>query len=341
MRILYLSCHSILEYDEVKMLHNLGHYVFSAGAYLDPQNPGDGMRPPLDGVVCDPADVAAWHEIPCTAGKDRRSCLTKSFVNRFDLVIVMHLPEWIESNWRAMSDRPVIWRTIGQSITGIESRLAKYRQEGMKIVRYSPREKLIPGYIGGDATIRFGKDPAEFAAWNGEENYAITFNQSLPLRGPACNWPLWLDVVRDLPAKLYGPGNEGAGPWNQGMVSYETLKRAMQDNRAYFYVGTHPASYTLNFIEAWMSGIPVVAVGRNHGNMPGYNLYEVADLIQSGVNGFIGHDAYELRKMLRNLLNDPVLAKRVGEAGRKSATTIFGAEVVAADWRKFLSTLSV
>ena len=34
MKILYLSCHSILEYDEVKLLTGMGHYVFSPGAYV-------------------------------------------------------------------------------------------------------------------------------------------------------------------------------------------------------------------------------------------------------------------------------------------------------------------
>jgi hypothetical protein len=42
--------------------------------------------------------------------------------------------------------------------------LARGAPEGLEIVRYSPMERNIPGYIGEDALIRFYKDPATTAA---------------------------------------------------------------------------------------------------------------------------------------------------------------------------------
>jgi hypothetical protein len=37
MRLLYLSAHSVLEFDEVSLFRELGHYVFSPGAYVNPR----------------------------------------------------------------------------------------------------------------------------------------------------------------------------------------------------------------------------------------------------------------------------------------------------------------
>ena len=38
MKILYLPCHSVHEYDEVRMFHEMGHEIFSPGAYFNPQS---------------------------------------------------------------------------------------------------------------------------------------------------------------------------------------------------------------------------------------------------------------------------------------------------------------
>jgi len=343
MRILYLSCHSILEYDEVSLLGELGHYVFSPGCYIDPAVSGDGMRPGLANIQYDPEDLAAWHAL-CAQypGQDAKDHLTRKFVDRFDAVVVMHLPKWIAGNWPAMRHKPVVWRTIGQSIQPVEMGLARYRQDGLKVVRYSPRERTIPGYLGEDALIRFYKDPEEFGGWTGHEKAVITFNQALPDRVRQCNYDFWKQVTSGFPTKLYGPGNEAAGSANQGKVSFDELKAAMRDHRVYLYVGTHPASYTLNFIEAWMTGIPIVAVGPKLGNadyFPGHDLYEVPDLIQEGISGFTCDDVVEAQGIIRHLMENDDLAAAVSRAGRKRAVELFSKDAAKAGWRNFLETL--
>jgi len=161
MKILYLSCHSILEYDEVRLLRELGYDVFAAGAYLN--STGDSMRPELPPISLDPVALAQFHEIAQQhPGEDNKDNLSREFVENFDCILVMHMPKWIERNWDVMKHKRVIWRTIGQSVAHTEAQLASYRREGMEIVRYSPREVTIPGFIGQDALIRFYKDPDEY-----------------------------------------------------------------------------------------------------------------------------------------------------------------------------------
>lgn len=339
-KILYLSCHSILEHDEVKLFHEMGYEIFSPGAYVEPANPGDStLRPGIPGLVYDPDIVEQWHNI-CVAhpGQDGKDHLTKEFVDNFDCIIVMHLPRWIVGNWEAMKHKRVIWRTIGQSVASTEAQLRPFRQEGLEIVRYSPREQYIPGQIGADALIRFYKDPNDYGPWTGESKRVITFAQSMKARGGACNFDLFEHVTRPFARHLFGPGNEGLD-WSSGKVPFEQLQTELCVNRVYFYTGTHPASYTLNFIEAWMSGIPIVAIGPQFGNgdwCRNHDLYEIQDLIQNYSNGFISNDPVELQHYIELLLTNDEIATAISQSGRAEAIRHFGKDMIKASWKNYL-----
>lgn len=339
MKILYLSCHEILEYDEVRLFHSLGYDVFSPGAYVEPNNRGDQcLRPSIPTLTYDPDVVEQYHRLGVQhPGEDAKYYLTKEFVDNFDVVIVMHIPRWIQGNWEAIKHKPVIWRTIGQSLTHTEAEMAPYRP-GIKIVRYSPFEAHIPGCCGMDALIRFYKDPADYGPWTGQNESVITFAQNMQGRGTACNYEFFEQVTRPFPRKLFGPENHQPG-FGMGRVSYPQLKAELCANRVYFYTGTHPASYTLNFIEALMTGIPLVAIGPQHGNADiwrNHNLYEIQNLIINGHNGFISDDVTELQAYIRRLLTEDDLAQQISEEGRKSAIHHFGRDLIASAWKDFL-----
>jgi hypothetical protein len=340
MKILYLSCHSVLEYDEVKLLHELGHEVFSPGAYIEPHKSGDSMRPEIPNLTYNSDILAEFHAIHDKfPGEDNKDHLYKEFIDHFDCVIVMHVPKWITNNWHAMKHKRVIWRTIGQSVPTTEVELEPYRKQGLQIVRYSPKERTLDRFIGEDALIRFYKDPNDYGPWNGEQKKVITFGQSMEQRNAACNYDLFQNVTAPFDRHLFGPGNEGKN-WTTGKVSYERLKEEMCNNRAYFYTGTHPASYTLNFIEAWMTGIPIVGIGPSYGNasyFPGVYLYEVNELIDNKINGFISDDPQQLRYYISELLNNHSLAQQISNAGRKKAIEIFGKETIKSQWENFLN----
>ena len=345
LRILYLSCHSILEHDEISLFNKLGHYVFSPGAYVEPANPGNAsLRPALLSLKYDAEDVLAWKHLQETVGHDTdpKGMLSKEFVDRFDVVIVMHIPEWISKNWEAIKHKTVIWRTIGQSISHQEKKMGYYRSQGLKIVRYSPMENNIPGFCGSDALIRFYKNPEEFSGWTGESKKVINFTQSMKQRDQACNFTFFEEVTQPFSRALYGPGNEIVGDWASGQQSFDTLKQLMRESRVYFYTGTHPASYTLNFMEAWMTGIPVVAIGFEHGNakyFADHNLYEVDKLIENGVTGFVSDDKTELRQYIKELLYDDNLAANISKNGRQKAIEIFGEDTISPQWEQFLNDL--
>jgi hypothetical protein len=345
MKILYLSCHETLEFDTVKLFHEMGHQVFSPGSFVELLNRGDGhLRPSIPGLVYDPDIVQQWHKLAGRVpGQDAKDHLTKEFVDNFDTVIVMHLPRWIENNWQAMLGKRVIWQTIGQSISHVENQLRRYRQQGMQIVRYSPMERNIPGYIGEDALIRFYKDPTEYIGWTGETQQVITFGQSMKARGAACNFPIFEQATRPFPRKLFGPGNEDVHQQFPGLaagkVSSEQQIIELRSNRVYFYTGTHPASYTLNFIESLMTGVPLVCIGSAHGNaayFKNHNLYEIPAIIQNHYNGFISDNVNELQACISQLLQNISSAKLIGMNGRATAIKLFGKPTIQAQWKAFL-----
>lgn len=342
-KILYLSCHSILEYDEVKLLHELGHEVFSPGAYVEPANPGDSsLRPGIDGLTYDPELVELWNQHeqkhPAINGKEYLGA-SPEILERFDIILNMHMPSFIAKNWSAIKNKRVIWRTIGQSVASTEDQMRPFRQEGMEIVRYSPMEATgIPNFIGQDALIRFYKDPDEYGPWNGDKQRVVSFAQHMKSRDTACNFGFFEKVTRPYERALFGPGNTQAD-WMYGKVPFEQLKQEMCDNRVYFYTGTHPASYTLNFMEAWMTGIPIVAIGPQRGNasyFAQHQLYEIPHLIQNGQNGICSDDPVVLRKSIQLLLNDHDAARAIGENGRTEAIKHFGKDMIKEAWRAYL-----
>jgi hypothetical protein len=332
MKLLYLSCHSILEYDELKLFTELGVDYFSLGSYIIPTHPVDPIRPPI-------------HYYPdqwLTENAPPRDNMTPEFLSKFDTVVIMHVPEWIEQNWDKFRGKRVIWRTIGQSTPAIERRIFPYRQKGLEIVRYSPREANLEPNAGCDSIIRFYKDPKEFGHWVGAGNEVITFAQDMQHRAEFCNYDAFITITQGFNTKIYGPHNEGSGDLNGGLLSYADLQQKMRDARVYVYTGTQPASYTLNLIEAMMTGIPIVAIGPvmanslNLRNGINGDLYEIPDIITNGVNGFWADSIAEMRERITYLLNDVRAARRIGEMGRSRAIELFGHDNVMLKWKQFL-----
>ncbi|WP_416829176.1 glycosyltransferase [Ectobacillus polymachus] len=330
MKILYLSVHEVLEYDELKLFTELGYECFSHGQYSRPHK-GSKLRPPIPEMSYDPHFADLVDRFP-------KDDLHPDMVADKDIIIIMHTPSMVINNWEKIKHKRVIWRSIGQSVPEVEEMLRPYREQGMEIVRYSPREKMIPGYIGEDSIIRFYKDPKEYDEWIGNKSQIITINQLMKQRIIDCNYNIFHFACMELPVKLFGPGNEGL-PESAGMLTYEQMKQEMKENRAFFYTGTRVTSYTLGFIEAFMTGIPIVSVSEIQGNHPLYQqrTFEIPEIIENGREGFLSDNIFELRAYLHELLNNYEFAKEISGNARKKAIQLFGKESIKKQWEKYLS----
>lgn len=350
MKILYMSCHEILEYDEVKLFAEMGHEVYSLGAYTQPGGDDHRKRPSLD-LPYNP------HFIELSMQYDRRK-LHPEMLEGIDVVIVMHEPSFIGwnkgahdwndelggGNWPLFKEfikkgGRVIWRSIGQSIPQVEQRLAPWRAEGLEVVRYSPAELTIQDNVGADAVIRFYKDPDEFKGWNGKQRHVINFTQSLKQRAQFTGYDIMQQVFAGLPAKVFGPGNDDLGLLSGGLVTFDQQKEILRDARAFFYHGTYPASYTLSLIEAMMTGTPIIAVGPQHGNsemFPNQQTYEVHEIVQDNISGFVSDDPRVLKDRIQMLINDEGRAAAIGAFGRQRAIELFGKAKIKAEWKAYL-----
>lgn len=332
MKIHYLSCHSILEYDEVQLLTDLGHEVFSNGAYLDPKGHITLPRPAIKGAKY-------YEDYAHLAMSNPKTNLPPELIEPFDLIIIMHSPDVVINNWDKIKHKKVIWRTIGQSTNGIEASLKRMRDEGLKIVRYSPKERHLSNYIGEDILIRFYKDEDDLSGWTGESNNVVNFAQSLKGRRDHCHYDEIIQVIEKFNGTVYGPGNEDLSSYNGGSIPYELQIEKMQKAKAMVYGGTAPASYTLSFIEALMMGLPIVAINKSMAHIIyDFEFYEVDELLSS-IDGIVCASVEEMIGRTTELIENDLYAKQISDKQRSLAIEMFGKKKIIKQWEDFLNAI--
>lgn len=351
MNVVLALLHEIEEFDQTKLLTELGYDVFSIGSYSDPHN-HEGLRPALPAApdhpelreACDRTrrEMEALHGPPGERFDWAKFHLPDEVIDWMDVFIVHHAEHtFIPDQWDRIKGKRVIWRSVGQSVENNEAIMAPFRAQGLERIAYSPRERFIPGYIGHDALIRFYADPDEWHGWTGEDARVINVTQSLRQRDPFTNYGFWREATKDLPATPLGPGSEDIG--GPGALAYDEMKDWLRRGRAYLYTGTQPASYTLGLIEALMTGIPVVSISPEFMRIFPYgpDLFEgiVRDTTDESLAGWgptsEGARAVEsARYRLLSFLEYPHLQD--SEWQRKRAIGTFGKATIGAQWRAYL-----
>lgn len=331
MNILLLLAHSIEEHDQLKLLSGLGYDVFSIGGYINPGAPHDPKRPALPEVPYHPELQAVVDGLGTDDNlRFAKEHIPDAILDWADTIIVHHWEHtWLFPQWDRIRHKRVIWRTVGQSVEGNELMMAPLRRQGMQIVRYSPKERNIPGYAGEDALIRFYKDPDEYGGWTGEDPIVINITQHLRQRDPYTNWGFWDQATRGLNRMALGPGSEVID--GSGELSYEDMHTALRRARCYLYTGTQPASYTLGLIEAMMTGIPIVSIGPSWMSVFPYgpDLFEGHELAGSWYD-----EPRAAAEALQRLLDDHGAAQAAG--ARQRAIELFGKDRIAAEWAAYL-----
>lgn len=345
-RVLLCLSHSIEEYDQLRALHGLGLEVASIGGYIDPAHPHDPKRPALPDVPMVPAvkaAVDALGEVDNLAAAQAR--IPDEVLEWADVIVFHHYLERLFGQWDRIerwragdSARRVVWRTVGQSGPSNEAQARPFRDRGLEVVRYSPREWAIPGFAGADALIRFWKDPEEWAGWLGPadaplERFVLNITQGLAQRDPWTNWRYWEAATQGLNRVVVGPGSEVLAE-GVGEVDVATMRGWLREAGVYLYTGTQPASYTLGLLEALMVGVPVVSIGPGH-----------MRLFPWGPRVFEGHELAEesfedpevARAALRAILAGEVDVVEWSARQRATAVDLFGPARVWTDWADFLT----
>lgn len=343
LNILYFACHEILEYDDLRILTELGHNVFSIGEFANPENKTN-LRQAKKEFFRD----GDWQRFVSTGGSLEKHTVQKEFARNFDIAIINHNSERIFENLTALGDMPIVYRSIGQSNTSTESILAKI-QDRVHIVRYSNKEVNTPGFCRTDDVIYFGKYLNEFPQWE-IGSRAITFHNSYPSRATV-SVPS-LNDYRKLSEKnnffdLYGFYNEGVEA-SRGLVSAEMQMSLFRTAGLYFYVYSVPPSYTLSFVEAMAAGVPILAPSTNFiettlGDVAKQccftaERYEIPDLLNHDTR-LIFNSLEEAEEKAKLLLNDDALRLAISENLRLQCKNYFDAEDISARWERVLQSL--
>jgi hypothetical protein len=323
MRILYVPNHGVLEYDELRIFSTFATSVFSAGYYADPANPTAFVRPSLPHLPRNHDAEAVWARDDLT----RASCLhSADFLRCFDVVVAVHDHPGLDY-LASVRGPPVFLRMIGQSLATQEAKLATLRDR-FKIVRYSPAERHLPNYAGEDALIRFGKFMDDYGPWTGTHRQVVSFYGSLARRKPAASFDFYDAATRPFARTMYGNRDTD---WSQGPVKPEAMRDIYRNAYVYFCLHTHPASYTLNLMEAMASGCPIVTLGRgvtpSRPHVP--MSYEVPEMIGGCVD-----TPEDSHRLIRSLFASAELARQHSERNRAKAVELFSADKIAAQWKE-------
>ena len=332
MNILYYSVHAVLEFDEISIFKALGHNVCSLGT----------MQQGSQFTVYRPAVTTNEVELGFYADYDRRGgqytapadsdyLIPNGFIDQFDIIIVMHQFHIIQQNWAKFIGKPVVWRTIGQDIDNNERYLAYFRERGLKIVRYSQAELRASNSIGCDQLIRFAKDPNFYAGWKGTDPQVLSF-----VNGLADRYPLeaadYRQISSEIPCMLGGSSNDSFAGW-LGFKSVEEQAELYRVCGAYLYGFGFNIPYTLNFVEAWMSGAPMIVYAPF--DRLGY--FEVDTLVEDRVTGRVCRTVSESTDAAKNILADKQFAAKLSAAGRAKAIELFSSASIAQQWAEFLA----
>ncbi|WP_353721062.1 glycosyltransferase family 4 protein [Dyadobacter sp. 676] len=156
-------------------------------------------------------------------------------------------------------------------------------------------------------------------SWKGDIPKGIVVINHIQQRGRITGWDVFEEVRKHVPIDLIGMGTEESG--GLGEVLNPQLPGFISRYRFFF----NPIRYTsfgLAVCEAMMTGMPVVAMATT----------EYVTVIKDGESGFIDTNPDKLIEGMRKLIDDPGLARRMGENARRIAGDRFAIGRFTSEW---------
>lgn len=151
------------------------------------------------------------------------------------------------------------------------------------------------------------------------ENACLSVVNDWPNRDWCCGFNLWRQTVQGLPVKVYGksPG------FSEPAKSTEHLREIYQSSKIFYNTSLHSPVPTV-LLEAMACGCAIVSTAN----------CMIPDIIENGVNGLISNDPQELRSYLEMLLNNDLVAEKLGQNARKTIEERYSLERFTQSWNK-------
>ena len=157
------------------------------------------------------------------------------------------------------------------------------------------------------------------------ESYCLSVVNEFPSRDWCCGFSLWKEVASSpiAPFRVVGKCTGEHAGFSQPAQSREELRNIYQTAAVFLNTSLHSPVPTV-MMEAMACGCPVVTTGT----------CMIPEIIEHGVNGIIADDASDMKFWCRELLAKPELARKIGEAGRKTIEEKYSLEKFVQSWNK-------
>lgn len=138
-------------------------------------------------------------------------------------------------------------------------------------------------------------------------------------RDYCCNYSGWQRITQELPIRLVGNTPGLSEP------AKDIHALASEYQQASVFLNTSTVSpVPMSLLEAMSCGCAIVSTAT----------CMIPEIIENGVNGFISNDEDELREYTQQLLEDPKLAKKLGDCARQTISEKFSEERFINDWNE-------
>ena len=133
------------------------------------------------------------------------------------------------------------------------------------------------------------------------------------------NYKGWKRVTEGFPVRVVGdtPGlSEAAKDVSELVSEYQTS--------SIFFNSSTISPVPTSLLEAMSCGCAVVSTAT----------CMIPEVIEHGVNGFISNNEEELKNYIQQLINDPQLAAKMGDAARKTVVEDFSEQKFINNWNE-------
>lgn len=340
-KVLYVSSfHPTLEYDELRILEELGLDWFSTGIYINPQKPIGCVdrrgplpkEPNYDLINLFLKDNPQYH-YQCSATLARPQVkLSKDLVSQFDIILIVGYESNYTGNYSVLKDKQVFWREY-DALPVSEANIHPFvLNNQVSIIRYMDNCRGIK--INGGYVIPPYVEKEVYDGWLGDTSFVLAFQSYTWERQQEPATQFFLQgIMKVAPCALYGDFAEVRHPLCRGKVSFEQQKLLYKKCKAYFTIpnGTNVA-YMYSQIEAMMTGCPVLTVGKNLSS----DIWKGEDLY-NGSNGLATSDIKEAVDWLQQIFSNRSFAEGVSQNSRTLALKHFSKEQALNRWREVLT----
>lgn len=169
--------------------------------------------------------------------------------------------------------------------------------------------------------IPHGVDTDFFTGWTGGDNKVLTIVNNYQHRNNTMGFDLFTQIMKCFTVNPFGHTqgiSKAANNINELLNLYQ---------KASVFVNTsvwHACPMVL--LEAMSVGCPVVTTGSAM----------LTEIVEDGVNGFIADDIDTMKTKIQNILDDPEMAKEIGQKARQTIIGRFGSEQFIKNWQEVL-----